>query len=758
MIHQNGFKSPATEQSHPSSALDVSSRSIQEQQLRGGKSAYADYYAGMDKTMAQKIALCAAFLPDSGLIADMGSGSGAGSAALASLYPAVHVVGVDISVQSIEHSRGAYKLPNLSFKEGDISLDVFPPNSLDGILNSSVIHHVTSFGDPAFDVAHVYRLLDSQIEQQKVGQPLIIRDFVIPSGPEIVYVEFSNEDGAASGSIVKVSTAEAFRQFCAEFRSSLHPQGGVPYEQVDGTRPGFDRFKVGLRDAAEFILRKDYRKTEENWAVELKEEYTYFSQQDFVSALAGRGNRVLHAEYVRNPWIVKNRFEGKVFLESLDGVQLEHIPTNFFIVGRKVAPNEPVSISEVSTTEQGRFSFCSMRLFEHVDTGSRMELVQRPFPVIDVLPYIETQSGMYVVAREDYQRPVLRASTDSPNLTDAFVSGFTVEPLSVEEKGDRSEEVRQLLVRHGINPVGAIEEPSVGEFFSSPGGVDEFLTTVPVRLDVEDVADLSGLRDANKGVRLLEARQLLRTCQVGGVLDNRLEQGIYAMLVGKREVGPWIGETISLEVSPHSPKQQSFVDLIEKRAVGSVFLECDPDERAGFFSLRRGEFELLDGNGGVQGKVAREYVTGNKQSDNTLAVLPLWRTESGVYIGLEERELPAPQLYTGDARIITAPAFRMPKGADTFAHAASVASEKLQEFHGVHVLGVQRLGGRYFSSPGVTPESVYPAIAEVVPGSGGGSLYWVQLDDALANHRLIQDGHLRTLLFRTAHALGVIDS
>jgi hypothetical protein len=54
---------------------------------RGDGSAYDRYLAGMDASMRQKVALTAAHLLGRGRVADMGMGSGAGTAALAALYP-----------------------------------------------------------------------------------------------------------------------------------------------------------------------------------------------------------------------------------------------------------------------------------------------------------------------------------------------------------------------------------------------------------------------------------------------------------------------------------------------------------------------------------------------------------------------------------------------------------------------------------------------------------------------------------------------
>jgi hypothetical protein len=50
-----------------------------EKQHRGTQAAYEAYFAGMDSSMQQKIALTTAHFPVRGRIADMGSGSGRGA-------------------------------------------------------------------------------------------------------------------------------------------------------------------------------------------------------------------------------------------------------------------------------------------------------------------------------------------------------------------------------------------------------------------------------------------------------------------------------------------------------------------------------------------------------------------------------------------------------------------------------------------------------------------------------------------------------
>src|ERR1043165_4549120 len=113
-----------------------------EKQHRGTQEDYEAYFAGMDASMQQKIALTTAHFPSRGRIADMGSGSGSGTFDLARLYCDLELVGVDINPVTVEYSNNHYRAENLKYVTGDIAENVFSPASLDGILDSSVLHHV----------------------------------------------------------------------------------------------------------------------------------------------------------------------------------------------------------------------------------------------------------------------------------------------------------------------------------------------------------------------------------------------------------------------------------------------------------------------------------------------------------------------------------------------------------------------------------------------------------------------------------------
>jgi hypothetical protein len=70
-----------------------------------------------------------------------------------------------------------------------------------------------------------------------------------------------------------------------------------------------------------------------------------------------------------------------------------------------------------------------------------------------------------------------------------------------------------------------------------------------------------------------------------------------------------------------------------------------------------------------------------------------------------------------------------------------------------------QLGGRYHPSAGLTPEAVHPFAVDVMEDESGGAerpLAWVPLADTVSRRAELCDGHLRIVLLRAAHALGLL--
>jgi len=784
-------------------------------QARGGAEAYAAYYAGMDKSMQQKVALTTAYFPVRGVLADMGCGSGAGSHDLACLHGGLQVVGVDVAPESVAYAQQHYRRPNLQYRLGDIAQPIFAPESLDGVLNSSVFHHLTSFND--FSLDPVRRALDHQTAALRPGGVLIIRDFVVPRGPLDVLLDLPTRDGMDVGEVPRLSTAALFERFAADWRSSQNPGTPLPFQRLQSVRPGWQRYRVSHRAATEFVLRKDYRS---DWVAECREEYTYLSQAAFEQELSSRDLRIVLSIELRNPWIVENRFRGQFFLYDLDEKPLPYPPTNYLIVGEKVRRGQGVSFSlqPLPPAQDDAPGFLRLSRVTHRDTGRQVELVERPHPVVDLVPYFQHAGRLFVLARQGYPRPLIHAAgplagdvAASPRTTDldgARAAGYLAEPLTAmvpqTDSLPQGEALRALWRERAGLPEHWLRGSEPGlRYFTSPGGLNERVSSLFIALGFREaelsVDGLPPLPDAapNLGrfagagrVRPLLATQLLRAAQVGGLLDARLELNVYelfARLAGKAgeaeavvalrlQLGPWIGAELALRsqratsaieralLRPGRTAERALddIDAVLQPESRAVFQPqaAQPGARSSFLRIERFQIHEHTADGQILAGDTLECALPSPTSCNTLSVLPvlsLGERPEDVYVGIELRDLPAVQAFTGRSRFATNPAWRLPHSITDLTQAEAWLGLQLRLQFGLRTLRSAPLGGKYYPAVGATPEQVYPMLVEVDAQSAAeSSLSFIPLRELWRRRHLIEDGHLLIAMWRGAHALSVL--
>lgn len=730
-------------------------------QRRGDAAAYDRYLRGMDASMKQKIALTAAHLLSAGHVADMGMGSGSGSEALAALYPSLDVVGVDINPTMVELASKKYTLPNLSFVTGDIAARCFDDASLDGIFDSSVLHHVTTFN--GYDHEAAARALEVQARQLRDHGVLIVRDFVDP-GEGDVLLDVRDDDGDDSDDPARCSSAALLRRFAREFRPLAAPPlvPGFALEELPGTpecpvRAGFRRFALTLKLAAEFILRKDYRA---DWATEVLEEYTYFTQREFETICARLGLRLLASAPIRNPWIVRNRFEGKVELRDPDGRSLDFPPTNYLVVGEKVPAGEGVRFEEAGAHEP--LGFLVMEHFTNANTARVMDLVCRPHPTIDVIPWFRVDDDVQVLARRSYPRPILQSdSRGTPRIDGARPIDYVTEPLTLLQ-GDAplGESVEQALARFAGITSPQIRGMRAGSvYYPSPGGIREEVRSVFVEIEPlavhRPLASLSGFSTTGV-VRSIDAQQLLRAAQVGGLPDARLEMNVHELLrrLGIAH-GDWIGEAISLPES--APPAASTIDALRRRDARRLFSRAPASSSSGFLTIECARFREVGASGETLFERELEFVVPRTLSANSVAVALLRRSGDDVFIALDDDDLPAAQSFNGNSELLVAPAWRLPFAVESPRAMHSWVLERIDADYGLRGTAVRELGGRYHPTPGLTPEAVCPlAIAVEELRERPANLHWVSLRELVAADEIMLDGHLRVVAFRAAHALGLL--
>ncbi len=746
----------------PADSNDSGDNDSRSEHKRGDKGAYQRYLDGMDSSMRQKVALVAAHLRSHGKVADMGMGSGTGSYTLAALYPSLDVVGVDLDPTMVEMASQRYNLENLEFVVGDIAKEVFTEGTLDAVINSSVLHHVTSF--TGYSYAEAGKAIAVQVRALKDGGIILVRDFLASEAGDVL-LDLPCDDGDSSDDPESCSTSCLFEKFADDFRS-LSDSPGFVYDKLHDAAAGppllvnRSRYRLPLRFANEFVLRKDYRR---DYQKEAKEEYCYYTQREFENVLGSLGLRVLVSIPLYNPWIVNNRYKGKFSLWDEHGSAIDFPATNYIIAGEKVAQGQGVRMSEGQA--KPRLNFLRLEYYRHRTSGRVFDLVRRPNRTLDVLPWFESNGDLFVVARSSYPRPILRAScrvnAANASLDGASAAGYITEPISVIQ-GDSpiGTTICEILSAAGISDDAIAHIDTGSSYYPSPGGLEEEVTSVLVRIsdafEPRATDNQTGFTSAGRVVAM-EAQQLLRSAQVGGLLDARLEMNAYELLLQRgRRVGPWIGESISLENGS---------DLLPKSEVGTIlsrdhrrcFVRSCAQESAGFLEVHCAEFEELDASGEVLQQVTLEYVRASSLSHNTISVAILGRDGDEIMIGVDDADLPAAQSFTGNSELLVAPAWRIPKEICSLEPAMAWVTSQLELECGIVTASMSVLGGRYHPSLGATPEVVHAIAIEIGEiRSAERPLLWLNLKELITSRKRIRDGHLRIVALRAAHALGLL--
>jgi hypothetical protein len=295
-------------------------------------------------------------------------------------------------------------------------------------------------------------------------------------------------------------------------------------------------------------------------------------------------------------------------------------------------------------------------------------------------------------------------------------------------------------------------------YYPSPGGILEEVESVLVEIDPTFVnaplEPLCGFSTSGR-VRAIEARQLLRAAQVGGLPDARLEINVHDLLLRLAvDRGPWIGDEIDLARSAVAVPA-TLEDLLAHPGRRS-FERADASHSTGFLDLRCSTFEEIGAAGVVVRSQRLEYVVPRRLGTNTLVAAVLARGPGGEPLfGVDEDDLPAAQGFSGNSNLLVAPAWRVPRGLGSLAQARDFALERLSAEYGVDAEHACDLGGPYRPSPGLTPEVVHPVVFTVrAIAQGPRALAFIPLSQLIARRDRVPDGHLRVAALRVSHALG----
>lgn len=667
------------------------------------------------------------------------------------------------------------------------------PESPDAIVINGALPDIAR-GEGA-PVAAIERFLREKVETLKPGGLLILRDTIGPSDRAPIYMYLDKEKRFPwSGGRTPAELFEDFVKTAQE--PSIDRTDWSQVRRMDDAGK-LAQFLVPKNIAAEFILKCRYSASWDSMG-EREREYTLQSASHRISMLKSLGLRLIHATPEMNPHVQAQLEQAGLALQTTFGEMLDPFSTNHFSVWHKVETGEGIEIHPGSTQPIQGTPYVSVTRYEELgpddETVRYHEVANRPGITLDLVPYriINTlprdpklyvglrDPQLYVWGRAHVPRPV---TTLHPIKLDGSIDpGYVDEQLAgiVGRNGQNSsdpavsmEEIAGVFnrVTGTTLPAQATAEPCA-TYLVNPNTIDEVVKTIAIRAPAEltlkdtDVSDPSQAFGGKYALTAFNAYQVLQSAQVGHSQSARLERVVYELLLKKRlPCGPWIGPRKELLLQTGGQLAIELTcELLEPP--GTRLFRRAADQNARFLRHRRQEFTERNSSGPEHDRHRIfEYIEPDPTtgfSHQSLSLLPILRVKTDadreeILVGLEVRHLPAVFEKTGSSRLLTIPTVRLPTAVRSLGDAYRQATDTLRREFRVSIRELTALGGKYVVSPGITPEVVYPLLAEInLSTSQRDSLTWIPLRELINVAPQLLCAQLITSTYRAGHMLGLL--
>lgn len=744
--------------------------------------------AEMDKTMPQKVAICAAhlILNEGSYVLDAGCANGAATAYFALKNPHVNVIGVDYDAEYIAAAQEKYgQIPNLTFIESDLRDLDLGTQKLDAILNLSILHEPYSY--TGYRKKTVEDIIAAELKNLKPNGIIINRDFVLPDNPEdMVYLALPNIGEDKGDDYASLSMAEFFLRYAQEAMRYDHgdPDGHVKgffceehTHRFQGTNAkqhnipeGWRVFSVAHHFAWEFIWRMHYR---DRFLNEAEEKYAFWTHTEHKAKPEQLGARVLYSTHYENPWLMENRYlpNARLFDQNMKALPLP--PSNFISVLQNIAAGEATTLRE-HRAAQATPSYLQVTGHKNTLTGQVYDLVERPGgDVLDILPYYFDNGELTIFAKDQYPRPIANTKPRmmTSNLDHKQWSGHMIEPLAAANvEGETGEAVQTVLCERANFSANALKLDHIDSlhYYPAPADLNERVHAVHVEVkDVPKAPDgvLSGQFSgfSTDGLyRHFNAQSLLQAAQAGMLPEARLETNIYALMRNKSITPePWLEPELTLDKNSNPQITPTPMDtVLAQQKLHKVFEETT--ERSNWLEVKRSEFHeiaLDDGHERVLAKNELEFIVPARNvSTNSVMLLCLTRDHKTgeVLLGVQkisplQSQFAAIQGHEDYSGLVTLPGYRLPSSVDHIQDVPEWVAKKIN----VPASAIKKLGEGYFPSLGVMPNRVFPMTVTHISPELAQQCEFVPLREAFARLDELQDLHLINAVFRATHALGL---
>ena len=657
-------------------------------------------------------------LEDGAKVIDMGCGSGEVTFAMAILRPELNFVGVDRSRQTVEEAKRDFQSNNLEFMVGDVSSDLFDPESVDAIINSFMLHQV--FSNARYNEQIISDTLRKQFRMLKEGGTMFIRDYAKPDDDDHVLLEMHDEKSTGKD-LSDYSEVDLLIWYSEHARPKQDPGcGGFFLEELEPRFPKTKLFRLPHKWAYEFIMRKDKRKI---WKRDLPFEYTFYTIEEFRKELRALGARVQYSGPHWDDDHIAKHFDGHFRLLKLNGDPLGDPPTSFIAVAQKQPERSSLNVEERRITHDDAQEL-EIKTLRDQKEGTLLDVVTRNKEFAEILPYrVDEKNRLFIYLHDGVIRSIANAvSRSGINIDGREWSGHMAEAISIDyEKitglgGLKGSYVENFSKQHlGLECSKDVTIDTGPLYYPDPNYIDERIHTFYLAVSDDNDKTLSPKgpvlkpqRFQAKGViREINAQQVLDAIAVGLIPNSRLELQILSLMQFlKVKAENWISKDISVaagEITSNfevrefmrqaANNEKRFKEAKgsagQLRTLNSVFVE---------------EGQSQGGRTGISSDNV-DFVLSEQNTVNTAVVLPLTKSMKGdLHAGFHVKHMPVPQRFEGKSLSISAPQFNIPKEITTYKMMRQFIAEKF----GVTPDMVMKLGESYFSHIGITPQRIHP--------------------------------------------------
>ncbi|MCF8495502.1 MAG: methyltransferase domain-containing protein [Alphaproteobacteria bacterium] len=682
---------------------------------------------GMNYALTRKawLVMSHMLLDEGARVVDMGCGEGALTFIMAALHPKIHFIGLDKNRRAITKATQTYELPNLEFRVGDISAQIFDENSLDGIINAFVLHEIYSAS--RYSDRIVTETLETHFRMLKNGGMMFLQDYARPPPEEYVLLEMADKKSRGKA-LAELSEADLLVWYSEHARPRSDPGfAGFFMEELPPRLPKKRLFRLPHKWAYEFLMRKDDRAL---WEKELPIEYTFFTPRELRQVLGSFGSRVQYAAPHWDEDFIAEKIEGKITIFSDSGEMLGPPPTSFLSVAVKLPERQSLRIEERRPSPGDSESSLHIAALRNEKTGSIVEVVRRHELFHEVIPYrVDEEDRLKITLHEGVARSIGNAVPRSGiNIDGRHWSGHMVEPVAVsarfiDEMGAPDPKNTVLFARNclGLKPQDGALLTHGPDYYPAPDYIDEQVQTYFLAIRKagkasapKSLIDTTGRFQAKGMIREFDAQQILNAITVGMIPNSRLELQILSLFEYlKIKPENWSDQRLNVEAGKITG------DLKLREFLNQM---ANSDKRFKDIKGSSGQLRPVHSTfveeGRTKGTIAGisaqdvDFVVQNDKTINTAVVLPITKSmKNDVHAGFQMTHLPVPQRYEGTSSTIAAPSFNLPPDITDTKSAKKYIAEKF----GVLPHMVLKMGESYYTHIGVTPQKIHPFVIVAPP-------------------------------------------